>query len=86
MRLLKDAATFETLETWISHNAMRYQTRYRIFSLRFAWFWAICNALPPVTINCFKRILIYIFISLTVTRANPLQIAPNYTKLRENVR
>ena len=46
LRLHKDMATFQILQTLIGHNATRYRTRYCIFSPRFAWFQAICNALP----------------------------------------
>ena len=64
----------------------RYHTRYRTFSLRFAWFWAICNGLPRVTVNFLKKIVyIYFFINLTVTRGNPLQIVQNQSNLKENV-
>ena len=50
--LHKDMETFQTLQTQIDHNAIRYHIAIRyhnaircIFSLSFAWFWAICNAL-----------------------------------------
>ena len=83
--------TLPTPQTWIGLNVtryhMRYHMRYRIFSLRFAWFWAICNALPGVTVTFLKKNMnIYFFINLMVTRGNALQIAPNHAKLRENVR
>ena len=61
----------------------RYHMRYRTFSLRFAWFWAICNGLPRVTVKFIKKKYIYIYIytvflkkkKMMVTRGNPLQIA-----------
>ena len=55
--LLKDMETFQTLQTWIGHNATRYHNLNALphalpyISLRFAWFWRIiCNALPRLTI------------------------------------
>ena len=65
----------------------RYHTHYYKFSLRFAWFSAICNRLPRVTVIFLKKVMyIYFFIDLKVTRGNPLQIAQNQANLRENVR
>ena len=56
LSLLKDMETFQTLQTWIGHNATRYHNLNTLphalpyISLRFAWFWIICNALPRLTI------------------------------------
>ena len=46
LRLHNGMATFQTLQTWIGHNATRYHTRYHVFFLRFPWFLPICNNLP----------------------------------------
>ena len=57
-------------------------TRYRTFSLRFSWFWAICNRLPRVTVKFIKKIYILLFQKkLTVIRGNALQIAQNQANL-----
>ena len=59
-------------------------TRYHTFSLSLAWFGAICNALPRVTIKFIKKYTF--FKKMTVTRGNALQIAQNQELLRENIR
>ena len=82
---------YQTLQTRIGlyvtcYHSFSYHMRYRIFSLRFSWFWTICNALPRVTIIFFKKnINIYFFINFTVMRCSALEIAPNHAKLRVNV-
>ena len=63
LRLLKDIVFFQTLQAWIGHNgtryynlnALRYQTRYHAFSLRFVGFWTICNGLPGAAVNFLKK-------------------------------
>ena len=48
--------------------------------------WAICNGLPRVTVNFFKKNTCVIFLKETsVTRGDPLQIAQNHENLRENL-
>ena len=53
---------YQTLQTWIANNATRYHNfnvcyhmRYHTFSLSLAWFGAICNALPRVTIRIVNK-------------------------------
>ena len=51
---------YQTLQKFLGLNVTRYHNldvllrayhmRYHIFYLGFSWFWAICNALPRVTI------------------------------------
>ena len=41
---------YHTLQTW-----MPYHTRYDTFSLSLAWFTAICNRLPRVTVKLLKK-------------------------------
>ena len=72
----------------VTITGTRYHMCYLIFPLRFAWFLAICNALPRINVISFfkKKLLIYIFfINLMINRGNALQIAPNYATLRENL-
>ena len=38
-----------------------YHTRYCTFSLNLAWFGAICNALPRVTIKFIKKFILIFF-------------------------
>ena len=38
---------------------MCYRTRYRTFSLRFSWFWAVCSGLPCVTAKFIKKHIYY---------------------------
>ena len=50
--------------------------RCRIFSRSLAWFGAICNGLPHVTVKFILKMYINIFLKqMLVTRSNPLQIA-----------
>ena len=52
---------YQTLQTWIGHNGKRYHNfnallhalphALHTFSLRFAWFGAICNGLTRVTVK-----------------------------------
>ena len=60
-----------------------YVTHYHTFSLSLAWFGAICNALPRVTIKLIKE---YILIFKKKNDGNALQIAQNLENLRENIR
>ena len=53
---------YQTLQTWIANNAARYHNFtvcyhmcYHTFSLSLAWFGAICNALPWVTIRIVNK-------------------------------
>ena len=70
----------------VAITLMRYHTRYRTFSLRFAWFWAICNGLPRVTVKFINKYIYTTFLEkLTITRGNPLQIAQNQENLRKNI-
>ena len=64
---------------------MRYHLRHLTFSTRFAWFWAIVNGMPCVTVKFINDIYIpFFFKKMMVTRGNPLQIAQNQANLREN--
>ena len=46
----------------VIRTSICYHTRYRIFSLRFAWFWAICSGLLCVNVNfLLQKILVHIF-------------------------
>ena len=70
----------------VTITSMCYFTCYHTFSLSLAWFGAICNALPRVTIKFIKKIYINIFFKkMTVTRGNALQIAQNQKNLRKNI-
>ena len=70
----------------VTITSMCYFTRYHTFSLSLAWFGAICNALPRVTIKFIKNIYINSFFKkMTVTRGNALQIAQNQENLRKNI-
>ena len=69
----------------VTITSMCYFTRYHTFSLSLAWFGAIWNALPRVTIKFIKNIYINIFLKkMTVTRGNKLQIAQE--NFRKNIR
>ena len=53
---------YQTLQTWIANNSTRYHNftvyyhmRYHTFSLSLAWFGAIYNALPRVTIRIVNK-------------------------------
>ena len=56
---------YQTLQTWVGLNVTctiawtLYHTRDHIFSLRLAWFWAIWNPLPRVSIIFSKKLLIF---------------------------
>ena len=58
---------YQTLQTWIGHvqrvtiTSTSYHTRYHTFSLRLAWFVAICNALPRVTVKFIKKYILIFF-------------------------
>ena len=56
-------ATFQTLQTWIGHNATRhhtrYHTRYRTFSLSLTWI--SHNAMRYNNFNVLLHALPYIF-------------------------
>ena len=95
-RLLKDMTTFQTLQTWIGHNVTRYGNLntlpHRLPNALSYIFFEICLVLgyfKEVTTRYgqfFKlKINIYFFINLTITRGNPLHIAPNHAKLKKNV-
>ena len=68
--------------TWTRYHT-RFHLRYRMFSLRFAWFWAICKVLPRVSDHVFKKIISTH--SFYKYDDNTLQIAPNHAKIRENI-
>ena len=71
----------------VTITSMCYFTCYHTFSLSLAWFGAICNALPRVTIKFIKKyILLFFKKKMTVTRGNALQIAQNQENLRKNIR
>ena len=71
----------------VTITSMCYFTCYHTLSLSLAWFGAICNALPCVTIKFIKKyILIFFLKKMTVTRGNALQIAQNQENLRKNIR
>ena len=71
----------------VTITSMCYFTRYHTFYLSLAWFGAICNALPRVTIKFIKNIYINIFLKkMTVTRGNAFQIAQNQENFRKNIR
>ena len=57
---------YQTLQTWIGHDATRYHPRYHMryhtFSLGLAWFGAVCNALPRVTIKFIKKYILIFFL------------------------
>ena len=69
LRLLKDMTTFQTLQTWIGHNATRYQlqtryhtryhTLYHIFSLSSTWIGH--NGMRCLNFNLLLHALPYIF-------------------------
>ena len=83
LRLLSDMATFQTLLTWIGHNETRYHNLNAFLHALLYIFSGICLVLGWTTVNVFKIIVIYFFINLTVTRGNPLQIAPNHARPRK---
>ena len=71
----------------VTITSMCYFTCYHTFSLNLAWFGAICNALPRVTIKFIKKYILILFLKkMTVTRGNALQIAQNQENLRKNIR
>ena len=77
---------YQTLHTWIGHNAMRYHTHYRTFSLSLVWFWEyFANGLPTVTIRFLKNIYHFFRSKLTVTRGNALQIVQKHANFKENI-
>ena len=88
--------TFQTLQTWIGQNVTRYgnlNTLPHVLPNALSYiFFEIClvlGYLKEVTTRYDQflklKINIYFFINLTITRGNPLHIAPNHAKLRENV-
>ena len=91
----KHATHYQTLETWIGHNA----TRYPIWNVLphalpyiFSGIFLVLGNLQRVTTRYRqiykKKIYIYILFflkKLTVTRGNTLQIAQNQANLRQNV-
>ena len=62
-------------------TSMNYRTHYRTFSLSLAWFGAICNGLPYITIKFIKNVY-YFFKKLKVLRDNQLQIIPNQANVQ----
>ena len=70
----------------VTITSMCYFACYHTFSLSLAWFGAICNALPRVTIKFIKKYILIFFKKMTVTRGNALQIAQDQANLRENIR
>ena len=57
---------YQTLHTRIDHSVTIISaydlTRYHTFFLILAWFGAICNALPSVTIKFIKKCILIIFL------------------------
>ena len=71
----------------ITITSMCYFMDYHTFSLSLAWFGAICNALPRVTIKFIKKYMLIFFLKeMTVTRGNALQIAQNQKNFRKTIR
>ena len=54
---------YQTLQTWIDHACYhtRYLTPYRTFALNLAWFQAICNGIPCVTVKFIKKCILIFF-------------------------
>ena len=70
----------------VTITLMCYFMCYNTFSLSLAWFGAICNALPRVTIKYIKKYISIFFKKMTVTCGNALQIAQNQENFRKNIR
>ena len=66
------------------HYHICYYTHYHILSVICL---ILCYLQQVTTCFCqfFKKLIDIFFINLTVPHGNPLQIAPNHAKLRENV-
>ena len=80
---------FQTPQTWLGHNTMRYHDLNVLphaLPYIFSEICLILGYLQRVTVNFLKKYIYIFFINLTVTRGNPLQIAQNQENIRENVR
>ena len=84
---------YQTLQTWIGHNAKRYYNfnlLLHVLPYIFSKFSMVWSYLQRVTMRyhqIYKKIYINIFFkTMTVTRGNMLQIAQNQENLRENIR
>ena len=65
----------------------RFTITSTCYHTRLAWFGAICNALPDVTVKFIKNIYINIFLKkITVMLGNSLKIAQNQANIGEDIR
>ena len=84
LRLLKDMATFQTLQTWIGHNLTYYHNLnvlpHKLPPALLYNFSDICVVLRylkrATTRYCHFFNIYFCFLNLTVGRGNPLQIVP----------
>ena len=97
LRLHKDMATFQTLHTFIGHNAMPYHNSNalpHVLPYIFSEICLVCFGLLATRYQMLPSFLkkdiniyiyIYIYINFTVTLGHSSQIAPNHPKLKKNV-
>ena len=88
LRLLKDKATFQTLQTWRDHNATRHhnfnvllQTLPYNFS-QLTMLWSYLQYVITRYRQIYKK---YILIDFLKNDGNALQIAQNKANLREKI-
>ena len=92
LRLLKDMAAFQTLQTWIGHNATRYHNLNVLphaLPYIFSEIFLVWGYLQRVTTRYhqffLKNLNIYLFINFKVTCGNLPLIAQTHSKPRKNV-
>ena len=87
--LFKDVTNFQTLQTWLGHNATCYYNLNMFIHALLYCLWDLPDfgVLQQVT-TCYnpfsKESISRFFINLMVTHGKPLQIASNLTKLSQN--